>query len=77
VTHKAAATAIAASAALPPFFSMSRPIDDANGCEEATHPLRQRTGDLRDMNAISSTPALSSVSAFWEAANQSPMILVG
>ena len=49
VTARAAATATAASAALPPFFRMSRPIWEASGWELATAPLVQIKGERREL----------------------------
>lgn len=37
----------AQTTALPPAFRMDKPISDASGCEEATAPETQSTGDLR------------------------------
>jgi hypothetical protein len=75
VTHKAAATAMAASAALPPCLRMSTPMEDARGWLEATHPLRQTTGDRRDRKGISSTTDLTSMVEF-RFANQSAMMMI-
>ena len=50
VTLSAAATATAASAALPPRLSTCRPISAARGWLHATQPWRQSTGDRRDVN---------------------------
>ena len=40
-----AATATAASAALPPCFRILRPASEANGWPHATHPCGDKTGD--------------------------------
>src|SRR5512140_907577 len=48
VTLSAAATATAASAALPPRARISRPAATASGWEAATIPPRPITGELRD-----------------------------
>jgi hypothetical protein len=45
VTLRAAAVAMAASAALPPFIRMERPAWLANGWLEATMPRRAKMGD--------------------------------
>ena len=42
VTLRTAAMAMAASTALPPFLSTSRPVWEAKGWEEATMPVRVR-----------------------------------
>src|SRR5512143_373834 len=48
LTFSAAATATAASAALPPRDRISIPAATASGCEAATIPPRQRTGERRE-----------------------------
>ena len=65
---------MAASAAFAPFLKKSKPIEEANGWLDATHPWRQTTGDRRDAKGSFSTPA--ELVAFLEAANQSPIVLL-
>src|SRR5512142_1235350 len=55
VTLRAAATATAASAALPPRDRISTPAAAASGCDAATMPPRQETGERRDAKAGSGT----------------------
>ena len=52
MTARTAAVASAASAAFPPFIKMDIPVDDASGCEEATHPLVHKMGERRELNGI-------------------------
>lgn len=49
VTFKAAATATAASAAFPPFFSIEIPAFAANGWVQATQPCLKSTGEWPNM----------------------------
>ena len=53
MTLSAAAVATAASAALPPPASISRPAATANGCEAATMPRRPSTGERRELKGRS------------------------
>jgi hypothetical protein len=39
----------AASAAFPPFIKIDIPVDDASGCDEATHPLVHKIGERREL----------------------------
>lgn len=52
VTFNPAATPTAASAALPPFFSIVSPISAAKGLEQATHPWQDKTGERLEEKVI-------------------------
>ena len=52
MTARTAAVASAASAAFPPFIKIEIPVDDASGCEEATHPLVHTMGERRELNGM-------------------------
>src|SRR5262245_37725232 len=51
VTLRAAAVAMAASAALPPRISIERPACEASGWLEATMPRRARTGERYELKS--------------------------
>jgi len=53
VTFKAAATAMAASAALPPLDRISNPAATASGWEAAIMPRLLNTGERREEKVIS------------------------
>jgi hypothetical protein len=57
VTLRAAATATAASAALPPACRIRRPAWVASGCEQATMPLVEYTGERLQHAAAASIQA--------------------
>lgn len=48
VTFSAAAMATQASTQLPPERNTRKPTSDANGCDDATAPCSDSTGERRD-----------------------------
>lgn len=62
VTLRAAATATAASAALPPALSTLRPASAARGWLHATQPCWHSTGERREENVNIERPLYSTSS---------------